>query len=128
MYTNKFMQTYINILKQSKIANYIMQQFDIACSYFNFLTQTNIDSYQWINGNTTGFKLVVTNNYEYIQIQLFYNNNIIQKQKLDIIQCSENLHNQIANFIRLFLNNIYNKINQQNIIKLDIDKLMACIA
>lgn len=123
-----FINAYLSILKQSKIAQFVQSEFDKACSYFNFLQNIDIDTYQWIYGNTTGFNLIIQNNYQNITIKLTYNKSIIISNIYEITALDNTLNNQIATFIRQFLTNILNiNYSEYNISKLDFQKLAVLI-
>ena len=124
---NKFNKLSFYILTESKLTQQTMIEFQKACHYFNFLTKsnTNNNTYEWIYGNTTGFKLIFQNNYQNISAILLYNNKLIKKDIYIINDLTKNLNIQIANFIRHFLKITKQQLQQNNISNIDIEKLLT---
>lgn len=121
----KFNTIYKKILFQSKLANKVYDEFEKACKYFHFLTQTDANIFQWINGNSTGFKFQIKNTFDTIVINLEYQN-ITIKNEILYINISSFTYLELCKKIRIFLNSLTKKFLLQKIDnKIDIDKFLS---
>lgn len=115
----QFDNLYKFILKQSKLVYYVNDAFRTACSYFKCLKNIDDNTYQLIQNNSTGFQIIIVNDYGTIILKLFYSGKRIKSSTYQISDLDNTLISRISQCIRQFLDSI----NRQDLIKLNISNL-----